>query len=282
MAVIDCHHHVWQVGRRAHHWPPQARAVLGRDYTAADLAVEMRQAGVDGTVLMQSLNEVGETEEFLDLAAQTPWIRGVVGWVALHDPGGVDAALARMRARGPLKGIRHLMRVESQPGFLLRESVQRSLEIIAHNGLVFETVPTGPEQFEQALAVAQRLPNMPYVINHLGRPPIPEKGWEPWASLIRRAAALPNMTIKLSAGIALIQHWKWSTQEIRPYVEHVIACFGTDRVMAGSNWPVALIAGSYQEIWSGIASLLSAHSPHEQHRMLGSNAERIYGLVPAS
>jgi L-fuconolactonase len=121
---------------------------------------------------------------------------------------------------------------------------------------------------------------MPYVINHLGRPPVPEKGWEPWAGFITRAAQHANMAIKLSAGIALIQHWRWSTEEIRPYVEHVVASFGPDRVMAGSNWPVVLIAGSYHTVWSGIAGLLSGYSEHERALMLGANAERIYRLRP--
>jgi L-fuconolactonase len=238
----------------------------------------MRAAGVDGTVLMQSLNDYEETEEFLDIARANPWMRGVVGWVPLDSPAETEAALDMLPQRGPLVGIRHLMRVEATPGFLQRGEVTQSLTLLARAGLVFETVPTDAEQWEQAFAVAKRLPTMPYVVNHLGRPPVPEKGWEPWASFITRAAQHPNMAIKLSAGVAMIQHWRWSTEEIRAYVDHVVASFGPDRVMAGSNWPVVLIAGSYQEIWSGIVALLSGYSEHERALMLGGNAERIYRL----
>lgn len=278
MAVIDTHHHVWWHARRPHQWPAAAGDMLHRDFTTDELAAEMRQAGVDGTILMQSLNDYEETQEFLDIAAATPWIRGVVGWVPLDSPAETEAALDILRARGRLVGIRHLMRVGAAPGFLTQPSVLQSLMLLARAELVFETVPVNAEQFEQAFAVAARFPSMPYVINHLGRPPVPEQGWEPWASLIKRAAALPNMAIKLSAGIALIQDWRWSTEEIRPYVEHVIESFGPGRVMAGSNWPVALIAGSYQEIWRGIAELVSRYSEAERRGMLGENAERIYAL----
>lgn len=279
MTVIDCHHHVWQVARRPHQWPDAARPILERDFTPADLVKEMRAAGVDGTVLMQSLNDYEETEEFLDIANVTPWMRGVVGWVPLDNPAETEAALDMLPARGPLVGIRHLMRVNATPGFLLRPEVVQSLTLIAHAGLVFETVPTNAEQYEQAFATAARFPAMPYVINHLGRPPVPEKGWEPWATFITRAAARENMAIKLSAGIALIQHWRWSTEELRPYVEHVIESFGPDRVLAGSNWPVVLVAGSYQDVWGGIVELLSGYSDSERALMLGGNAERIYCLT---
>ncbi|HET9903715.1 MAG TPA: amidohydrolase family protein [Xanthobacteraceae bacterium] len=278
MAVIDSHHHVWQVARRPHQWPPEARATLDRDFTPTDLLKEMRAAGVDGTILMQSLNDYEETEEFLDIAQATPWMRGVVGWVPLDNPAETEAALDLLSARGPLVGIRHLMRVGATPGFLQRPDVVQSLTLVARAGLAFETVPTNPEQWEQAFATADRFPDMPCVVNHLGRPPVPESGWEPWATWITRAAARENMVIKLSAGIALIQHWRWSTAQIRPFVEHVIESFGPERVMAGSNWPVVLIAGTYQEVWRGIVELLAPYAESERAAMLGGNAERVYGL----
>jgi L-fuconolactonase len=279
MAVIDCHHHVWEHARRAHQWPPGAEKILNRDFTPADLAAEMRQAGVDGTILMQSLNDLDETQEFLDIARATPWMRGVVGWLPLDNPFETEAGIDVLRQRGPLVGIRHLMRVGSTPGFLLQTAVQQSLTLIARAGLVFETVPTNPDQFEQAFAVAERFPGMPYVINHLGRPPVPEQGWEPWATFMTRAAAHQNMAIKLSAGVALIQDWRWSTDEIRRYVDHVVESFGPDRVLAGSNWPVVLIAGSYQDVWNGIVELVSGYSESDRALILGGNAERIYALT---
>jgi len=279
MPVIDCHHHVWVHARRPHQWPtPQARGALERDFTVADLAHAMREAGVDGTALMQSLNDIEETEEFLDIARATPWIRGVVGWAPLDSPAETEAALDMFAARGPLVGIRHLMRVGGVAGFLQRYEVMQSLALIARAGLVFETVPTTPEQFAQAFATARRFPDMPYVINHLGRPPVPEKGWEPWAGLIRQAASLPNMSIKLSAGIALIQDWAWSPEDLRPYVAHVIDCFGPGRVMVASNWPVVLVASSYADVWRGMRELIAPHTPDEQRLMLGANAARIYKL----
>jgi L-fuconolactonase len=139
-------------------------------------------------------------------------------------------------------------------------------------------VPVNADQFAHLLEIAEALPNLRVIIDHLGRPPVPEGEWDPWASLIRRAAELPNVSIKLSTGIDLIMRWKWSADELRRYTDHVIAEFGAKRVMAASNWPVLLISASFQQAWSGIVSLLSGCTEAERAEILGGTAGRIYRL----
>jgi L-fucono-1,5-lactonase len=279
MTVIDAHQHFWWHARRAHSWPPAAGSTLDRDFTPQDLEVELRRAGVDGTVLIQSLNDTEETEEYLDLADGLDWVRGVVGWIALDRAAETEAAIERLRARGKLVGFRHLLRFEAAPDWLQHPDVLRSLELIARAGLVFELVPINPSQYAQMLAIAARLPDLRLIINHLGRPPIPEQGWEPWASFMRDAAGHANVAIKLSTGVAMIAGWRWSTEALRRYVDHVIACFGPDRMLAASNWPVILIAGEYQEVWGGITELVSGLSAPERALILGGTAERVYRLA---
>jgi L-fucono-1,5-lactonase len=279
MTVIDAHQHFWWHARRAHSWPPAAGSTLDRDFTPQDLEVELRRAGVDGTVLIQSLNDTEETEEYLDLADGLDWVRGVVGWIALDRAAETEAAIERLRARGKLVGFRHLLRFEAAPDWLQHPDVLRSLELIARAGLVFELVPINPSQYAQMLAIAARLPDLRLIINHLGRPPIPEQGWEPWASFMRDAAGHANVAIKLSTGVAMIAGWRWSTEALRRYVDHVIACFGPDRILAASNWPVILIAGEYQEVWGGITELVSGLSAPERALILGGTAERVYRLA---
>ncbi len=281
MTVIDAHHHIWWHARRPHHWPPgsNAGATLDRDFTPEDLAVELKGSGVDGSILVQSLNDAEETGEFLDAADAHAFLRGVVGWIPLGDPAAAEHALDALAARRKLVGIRHLLRLEPAGGWLTQPGVLQSLQRVAARGLVFELVPVTAEQFEQAFALAAKLPDLRIVFDHLGRPPIPEQGWEPWATLIARAAAHPNIAIKLSAGMALVSQWRWSSDAMRRYTDHVLRVFGAQRVLAASNWPVSLLAGSYEQVWRGIGALLSALSPDERAAVLGGNAVRLYRLA---
>ena len=279
MTVIDAHHHFWRHGLRPHQWPPAAGDVLNRDFMPDDLLPELRRAGIEGTVLVQSLNDLQETEEYLDLARETPWVRGVVGWVPLDNPAETEVALESLVERGPLIGLRHLMRVEAKPDWIVQYEVIQSLALIARAGLVFELVPINPAQFENALTIAARLPQLQLVLDHLGRPPVPEQGWEPWATLIKRTADAPNVAVKLSAGMDLVLRWRWSTDMLRRYVDHVVQCFGAGRIMAASNWPVVLLAGDYEEVWGGITALVSELSERERQEILGDTAMRVYGLA---
>lgn len=277
--MIDAHHHYWWHAHRVHVWPASAGTAMNRDFTPADLEPELARAGIDGTILVQTVNEPGETDEFLDLAARTRSIRGVVGWIPLDDPAAAAAALARLRGREKLVGFRHLMRVESTSNWLLQPQVMELLALVAGAGLVFETVPVDAAQFEQVLTLAERLPDLRIVVDHLGRPPVAEGGWEPWASLVTRAATLPNLAIKLSIGFDLALRWRWSTDGLRRFVLHVVASLGPDRAMSGSNWPVVLFSGSYQDVWSGLATMLSELSAEDRGKVLGASATRIYRLA---
>ena len=278
MSVIDCHQHFWTFGKRAHKFPPAVGTRLDRDFTPEILRPQLKKAGVDGTILVQVLNEVDETYEFLDMQREIDFVAGVVGWVPLADPAACARALESMKPHGKLVGIRHLIAYEPDPDWLLQPSVRESLGLLAKAGLVFEAIPVNDRQFEAVLTVTRAIPELKVVLNHLGNPPVPENGWEPWATYIARAAELPNMSIKLSAGLALVVKWKWSTKEIRRYADYVLDLFGPDRVMAGSNWPVVELGGTYAEVWHGLNELIAHLKPTERAAMLGGSAQRIYGL----
>lgn len=278
MAVIDCHQHFWTWGRRAHKFPPAAGKRLDRDFTPADLRPQLKKAGVDGTILVQSLNDLDETREFLDLSREIDYVAGVVGWVPLTDPAACAAALESVKSRGKLVGIRPLIAYEPDPNWLLQASVRESLGLLVKADLVFEAIPVNEGQFDAVLTVARSMPKLKFVLNHLGNPPVPEQGWEPWASYIKHAAELPNMSIKLSAGLALVIRWKWSTNEIRRYADYVIEMFSPERVIAGSNWPVVELGGTFEEVWRGLTDLIASLTPTERAAVLGGSAQRIYRL----
>lgn len=278
--MIDSHHHFWWTARHTYTWPDAVGDGFARDFTPDDLRPELARCGVKGTVLVQVLHQVGgETEECLDLCNEVEFVRGVVGWLPLADPDATAQAIERLRSRGgKLVGVRHLISNEPDPRWLLQSGVTESLKLLAAAKLAFDAIPVNAAQFESVLDVAQRLPELKLVINHLGRPPIPEQGWEPWATQIARAAEHRNVSIKLSIGLDIIMRWRWSTDAIRRYSDHVLDLFSPNRVMAASNWPVILLGASYAETWNGITDLVADLSADERRAVLGGTAKRIYGL----
>jgi L-fuconolactonase len=277
--MIDAHHHFWWIGRHAYTWPDQAGERLARDFTPDDLRPELTRCGIKGTVLVQVLHQLGgETEECLDICKEVNFVRGVVGWLPLADPDATSRAFERLRSGGKLVGVRHLISNEPDPRWLLQDRVVESLKLLAAAGVAFDAIPVNAAQFESVLDLAARLPELKIVINHLGRPPLPERGWEPWATQVARAAEHRCVSIKLSIGLDIIMRWRWSTDEIRRYSDHVLDLFSSNRVMAASNWPVILLGASYAQTWQGIADLVSALSVDERHAVMGGTAERVYGL----
>jgi L-fuconolactonase len=278
MSIIDAHQHFWWIAKRKHPLPPLFGDRLARDFAPDDLLPELRAARIDRTILVQSLDDYDETLQYLDLAGAHAFIAGVVGWIPLADPHACARALDALSARPKFVGMRHLIAYEPDPAWLLRAGVLESLRMLATRRLAFEAIPINHQQLEAVIETAQRLPELPIVLNHLGRPPVPEHGWEPWASQIARAATCPNLSVKLSAGGDLVARWPWSTDQIRRYVDHVIETFGADRVMAASNWPVVLLGGTFAEVWRGITDLISPLTTAERAAVLGGTAQRIYRL----
>jgi L-fuconolactonase len=278
MAVVDCHHHVWWLDKFPHTFPPSWGTSLSRDFTPDDLKIELDVAGIDGTILVQSLDKWEETPHYLEVAEQNDFIRAVVGWVPLADPPSCMRRLEELKPRRKFVGMRHLIVYEQNPRWLLQPAVQESLQEFSRRSLVFEAITNTQEQMDTVLETAQRMPNLNIVMNHLGRPPLPEKGWEPWASQMAEAAQLPNISVKLSVGGDVVWRWPWNTDEIRCYSDHCLQHFGAGRVMAGSNWPVMLLSGGFQQVWGGIKDLIAGLSPADRVQVLGGAAERIYKL----
>jgi L-fuconolactonase len=278
MSIIDAHQHFWWIAKRKQPLPPLFDNRLARDFTPGDLLPELRAAHIDSTLLVQSLDDYDETLEYLDIADAQEFVAGVVGWLPLANPAACARALDTLATRSKFVGMRHLIAYEPDPAWVLRTDVLASLRMLAQRRLPFEAIPINQQQLDAVIEAAQRVPDLLIVLNHLGRPPVPEHGWEPWASQIARAAACPNISVKLSAGGDLVARWQWSTDELRRYVDHVIERFGPDRVMAASNWPVVLLGGTFAAVWHGITDLIAALSTAERAAVLGATAQRIYRL----
>ncbi|MBV6702505.1 amidohydrolase [Kitasatospora aureofaciens] len=277
---VDAHHHVWELGRRPQDWldGPET-APLRRDFTTADLTPRARAAGVDRTVLVQVLPDPAETREFLALAAAEPMIAGVVGWVDLTAPGVADT-LADLRhgpGGGHLVGARHLVQGEADPAWLARPDVRRGLRAVGAAGLCYDLLVL-PHQLPAAVETARALPDQRFVLDHLAKPPIARGGLDPWAALLRELAAEPNVFCKLSGLVTEARRDAWSVAELRPYADTALDAFGPGRTMFGSDWPVCLLAASYEEVVGAAEELTAGLDPQERAQVFGGTAARAYGL----
>jgi L-fuconolactonase len=283
MIRTDAHHHLWELARRPHAWldGPEMDAIR-RDFTLADLAPQAKAAGIGRTVLVQVLPSLAETAEFLALAGEPDLVAGVVGWVDLTGAA-VAETLAGLRS-GPggarLAGIRHLVQDEPDPGWLARPDVRRGLRAVADAGLVYDLL-TLPRQLPAAIEAARALPELTFVLDHLSKPPIASGALQPWATLVRELAALPNVSCKLSGMVTKAGRPGWTVAGLRPYAEVILDAFGPSRVMFGSDWPVCLLAASYAEVVSAAQELAAGLDQDEQADVFGGTAARVYRLPAA-
>jgi L-fuconolactonase len=273
--TVDAHHHVWDLAVRDQDWIPQG-SPLRRTFTVADLEPEARAAGVDRTVLVQTITVPEETPEFLELAAAHDLIAGVVGWSDLTRPDIADE-LARLRelpGGAYLKGVRHQVQGEPDPEWLLRPDVRRGLAAVAAAGLVYDLVVL-PHQLPSCAKAAADLPELTFVLDHLGKPPIASGTATPWSTDLQALAARPNTVAKLSGLVTEASPTAWTIDDLRPYAETALEAFGPDRLMFGSDWPVCTERATYGQVID-IARELT--SPAEHTQLFASTAARVYGL----
>jgi L-fuconolactonase len=281
-ATVDAHHHLWDLKIRAHEWlrAPELKPIW-RDFSLDELEPEARAAGVEKTVLVQVAPSLDETREFLAFAACNQLIGGVVGWLdlAAEDPAAQLDGLRRAPGGQTLRGIRHPVQDEPDPDWLARPEVRRGLRAVADAGLPYDLL-VKPSQAAAALDVVRALPELTFVLDHLGKPDIaassaPDPQWTAWMAQL---ADEPNVVGKLS-GLVTEADWStWTVVDLRPYADVALEAFGPDRLMFGSDWPVCVLAGTYTEVFDVARQLADALSAAERAAVFGATATRIYAL----
>jgi L-fuconolactonase len=256
-------------------------AAIRRPFGVEDLDAAAGPQGFEATIAVQAVSSVEETEELLTVAAASDRVAGVVGWVDLADPE-VAATLAALRARPggqALVGVRHQVHDEPDPDWLLRDQVVDGLAAVAAAGLVYDLL-VRERELPAARAVAQRLPGLTLVVDHLAKPRIREAAMDPWAGELAALARHPNVACKLS-GLVTEADWDaWTPTQLVPYVRHAVDVFGPERLLFGSDWPVCLLAAGYGEVVAATAEALdrAGIGPAERDLVLGANARRLYRL----
>lgn len=271
MPIVDSHHHFWRTGAQHQSWRPADTAELERDFEVGELSPLLASANVDATVLIEHVDESAENDRLLAYAS-IPFVAGVVAWLPLNDPPAAQAELARIDGPSAVCGIRCL--VGRDPlAWLTNGGTLEVLSALAERQWVWDVVVLDDAQAAQVCAVAERLPELRIVVDHLARPPLGSGSWDAWTARLARLAEHPNVALKVSVGLDVLTSWEWSTAELVPCVECAVGTFGTERCMLASNWPVILLRRGYVETWKELASAVS----HDAN-VLGATASRWYRL----
>lgn len=271
--ILDTHVHFWEYNPVRDAWIDASMGAIRRDFTPADWQEASRGLAVEGCIAVQADPSLAETEFLLHLASAHPEIRGVVGWLNLCSPL-LGEHLEIYPLNRALKGLRHIVQAEPS-GYMDRPDFRRGLGALEGHGLTYDILIYAP-QLEEACRLVHDFPNQAFVLDHLGKPNVREKRFEPWKAGLEKLAEAPNCYCKLS-GLVTEAHWdRWTARELRPYLETALACFGPERLMFGSDWPVCQLAAHYAEVLGLVRDFIGQLSPAEQEQILQANAKSVY------
>ena len=273
---IDAHQHFWIYDAQEHTWIDDTMRTVQRDFLPTDLEPVLQQNGFDGCVTVQVAHSALETEWFLQMANQHHFIKGVVGWTDLQSQN-IDALLERLSAFPKLKGIRHVVQGERDPEFLSRSAFRNGIKQLQRYNFTYDIL-IYPHQLKAAIDFAAAFPEQKFVLDHLAKPYIKKGLIDEWHGDLKKLAALDNVWCKVS-GLVTEANWQQhKPTDFVPYIEAALEAFGIDRLMFGSDWPVCLVAESYENVVKIAYEVLKKFSKDEQEKFFGLNAIRFYNL----
>ncbi len=275
--MIDTHQHLWIISEREYSWLKPEYGVIYDDFGPELIEPQLGPAGVTGTVMVQSADTYADTFYMLDVAAKHKFVKGVVGWVPLNRPDEASAALDVLVKNPIFKGVRNLIHDYPDPKWILKPEVLEGIGHLASRNLVMDFVTINSDHMSCLPVIAEKYPNLKIVIDHLSKPGIKNKEWEPWASDMAKAAKYPNIYAKIS-GLNTASDSNWSFKDWIPYVDHVVSIFGSNRVMLGGDWPVILLANDYQTVWKAQQDVIAHLSQDQQDDIKYRTATKFYSL----
>ena len=270
---IDSHQHFWSYDERQYPWIPKGTP-LHRDWLPNDLEPLLAKAGLDGSIAVQARQTIEESHWLLTLADQAPTIKGVVGWVDLQSET-VEQQLAELAKHPKFVGVRHVVQDEPDVNFMLRPNFLRGLGKLIQFNLTYDIL-IYPKQLPAAITLARKFPEQPFVLDHIAKPFIKEGVLSPWREQVHELAASPNVWCKVSGMITEANHATWKPADFTPYLDAVFEAFGEDRLMYGSDWPVCLLAGSYERMFELVDACTRQLTPSARAKFFGDNAVRFY------
>ena len=281
--AIDAHQHFWDLTQSDtfdYAWlTAPDKTAIHRSYLPEDLRPQIRAAGIDRTIFVQTQHSLAENIWVLKLAEANSFIAGVVGWVDLQSKD-CEAQVRALVAEEKFVGVRHITHDEVDDDFIIRPDIVQGLRVLEKYEVPFDLL-FFVKHLRHVVTLAEQLPTLPMVIDHLAKPEIAAGRMENWRDHFMAAAEYPNVYCKLS-GLVTEADWNhWKVDDLRPYVEFALECFGPTRLMFGSDWPVCELAGQYGEIVAALRELLADLSVTEQQQIFGKTAEQFYRLAPS-
>ena len=276
---IDSHQHFWDLDRLSYPWMPPAPSPLLRNFLPRNLKPVLDRNRFDGSITVQATTQPEEAAWLLNLADENEFILGVVAWVDLTSPG-LGHILDHLQVHAKFKGVRHPVHDEPDDRWLLRPDVVEGLRELERRGIPYDLL-LRPRHLPVVAELVERVPDLPMVIDHIAKPMIAQRVMDGWAEDMERIAKIPHIHLKLSGMVTEANPAKWSAEDLRPYVQHVLRLFGPDRLMFGSDWPVCLLAGSWKEVLAAFTQALGAQSIDLREKILGETAQRFYKLSVA-
>jgi L-fuconolactonase len=277
---VDSHIHLWDRRHTPQPWMTAEHSAITRPFGPSDIAPLLERNSIDLAILVQGACLDSDTDYLLAEAARHHWIGAVTAWVCLADPGRAAQRLDELQRCSKVRAVRHLIHNEPDH-WLLRASVLESVAMLEDRELILEVPVVFPRHFDDVVSVAERFPRLCIVIDHLGKPPIGSPEMACWENELRSAAEHPNVLAKVS-GLNTALNWpEWTAEDLRPAVEIALDCFGPQRLMCGSDWPVALLNGDYDRVWRFTSQALTLAAPNASNLLLDGNARRVYRLEPS-
>jgi L-fuconolactonase len=271
---IDAHQHFWQYNQDEYSWIDDSMKILKRDFLPTDLQAVMEVLQFQGTIAVQARQSLEETRWLLDLSDRYDFIKGVVGWVDLCSED-VDIQLQEFTSHPKLVGVRHVIHDEPDVDFMLRNNFKHGIAELAKYNLVYDLL-LFPEHLSRAAQLAEVFPEQIFVLDHIAKPRIKEQLFDPWKSDIADLASHPNLYCKLSGMLTEADWHNWKAEDLTPYLDHVVSCFGSHRLMIGSDWPVCTLAGSYRKTLQLVIDYLEQFPPSVQSKILGGTCTNVY------
>jgi L-fuconolactonase len=277
MLKIDSHQHFWKFDPVRDSWIGPDMAVIQRDFMPGDLLPVLQEAGIDGCVVVQSDSSEDENDFQLANAEAYSFVKGVVGWIDLRSPK-VEEKLVYYKRYPKMKGFRHVLQGEKDRALMLSPDFKRGIALLKEYGYTYDIL-IYPDQLGYTKDFVAAFPDQPFVVDHIAKPHIKDRYiTNEWRDAIHAVGAHPNAWCKIS-GMVTEADWKhWKPDHFRVYIETVVDAFGVDRIMYGSDWPVCLVAASYQQVLQIVRDYFSSFSETEQAAFFGGNAIKFYNL----
>ncbi len=271
---IDAHQHYWHYSPAGYKWI--GHPALMHDFLPEDLIPLLAESAFDGTVAVQARSTLQETQWLLDLAKQYTFIKGVVGWLDLCDPG-IAEPLTSWSSNPLFCGVRTGIRVNPDDAQQVHKDFIKGMALLGEFNTTFDIL-ISPAQLLLAGNLVEQFPSQVFVLDHIANPPIKEHRVDPWEANIRHLASFPNVYCKVSGMVTRADHEHWQVDDFRPYLDIVFEAFGPDRLMIGSDWPVCTQAATYQQTMNIVVEAVSSLTQAEQDAVLGGTAVRAYNI----